>query len=76
MARASTSSPQPTALTLHQSNTDLGNAYLASLGNGLIDNITLDGELRLKVKGPISAVDPNAVAIEAGDAILEAAGAR
>jgi len=63
------------ALTLHQSNTDLGNAYLASLGNGVIDNITLDGELRLKVKGPISAVDPNAVAIEAGDAILEAAGA-
>ena len=39
-----------------------------------VDNITIDGELRLKVKGPISAVDPLAVAIEAGDAILEAAG--
>ena len=39
------------ALTLHQSNTDLGNACLASLGSGLVDNITIDGELRLKVKG-------------------------
>lgn len=63
------------ALTSHLLNGDTGNAYLASLGSGIIDNITIDGELRFKVKGPISAVNPALVAITAGDAILEAAGA-
>ena len=62
-------------LTPHVANTDTGNAYLASLGSGIIGYLGVDGELRLKVKGPIFAVDPAQVAIRAGDLVLEAAGA-
>ena len=62
-------------LTPHVANTDTGNAYLTSLGSGIIDSLHVDGELRFKVKGPISAFDPSQVAIRAGDLMLEAAGA-
>jgi hypothetical protein len=63
------------ALTAHVTDSDIGNAYLASLGAGRIADISVDGELRLKVKGPISAVDASQAAVRAGDLILEAAGA-
>lgn len=62
-------------LTPHLFWTDLGNAYLASLGSGIIGNLSIDGELRFKVKGPISALNPTLVAINAGDVVLEAANA-
>ncbi|MCZ4315718.1 leukotoxin LktA family filamentous adhesin [Comamonadaceae bacterium G21597-S1] len=62
-------------LTAHVAGTDVGNAYLATLGSGPIDNLSVDGELRLKTKGPITALDPGQVAIRAGDLILEAANA-
>lgn len=62
-------------LTPHLFGTDLGNAYLASLGSGVIGNLSVDGELRFKVKGAISALNPTLVAINAGDVVLEAANA-
>lgn len=62
-------------LTQHVVNTDTGNIYLASLGAAPIDQIRADGEVRLKVKGAISAVDVSRAAITAGDLILEAANA-
>ena len=63
------------ALTPHVVNTDVGNIYLASLGAAPIDQISADGEVRLKVKGAISAIDASRAAIAAGDLILEAANA-
>jgi hypothetical protein len=62
-------------LTQHVVNTDVGNIYLASLGAAPIDQIRADGEVRLKVKGAISAIDVSRAAIAAGDLILEAANA-
>lgn len=62
-------------LTQHVANTDTGNIYLASLGAAPIDQIRADGEVRLKVKGAISAIDASRAAIAAGDLILEAANA-
>ncbi len=62
-------------LTPHVVNTDVGNIYLASLGAAPIDQIRADGEVRLKVKGAISAIDVSRAAIAAGDLILEAANA-
>ena len=62
-------------LTQHVVNTDVGNIYLASLGAAPIDQIRADGEVRLKVKGAISAIDASRAAIAAGDLILEAANA-
>ena len=62
-------------LTQHVVNTDTGNIYLASLGAAPIDQIRADGEVRLKVKGAISAIDASRAAIAAGDLILEAANA-
>ena len=62
-------------LTQHVVNTDTGNIYLASLGAAPIDQIRADGEVRLKVKGAITAIDASHAAIAAGDLILEAANA-
>ena len=63
------------ALTPHVANTDVGNIYLASLGAAPIDRVSADGEVRIKVKGAISAIDRSRAAIAAGDLILEAANA-
>ncbi len=59
-------------LTAHIKDTDLGNAYLATLGKAYVKSISVDGELRLKAKGSIYAVDPAQTSITAGDLILEA----
>ena len=63
-------------LTPHVAGSDAGNAYLTSLGGVAVDQIAVDGELRLKVKRDLQALDPAAVAIRAGDLILEAANGR
>lgn len=60
-------------LTPHVAGSDAGNAYLTSLGGVAVDQIAVDGELRLKVKRDLQALDPSATAIRAGDLILEAA---
>ena len=63
------------ALTPHAVNTDTGNIYLSSLGAASIDRVSADGEVRIKAKGAISAIDTSRAAITAGDLILEAANA-
>lgn len=63
-------------LTPHVAGSDAGNAYLASLGGAVVDQIALDGELRLKVKRDLQALDATATTIRAGDLILEAANGR
>ncbi|MBN8491680.1 MAG: hypothetical protein J0M00_09690, partial [Burkholderiales bacterium] len=63
-------------LTPHVAGSDVGNAYLTSLGGVAVDRIALDGELRLKVKRDLQALDAAATAIRAGDLILEAANGR
>jgi filamentous hemagglutinin family protein len=65
-----------TALTPHLAGSDTGNAYLTSLGGVKVDRIEADGEVRLKVKGDLTALDPGSTAIRAGDLILEAANGR
>jgi hypothetical protein len=53
---------------------DLGNAYLASLGSGLLQSVSAAGEVRLKVKGSIvSTAAPGVPAVQAGSLILESA---
>ncbi|MEX8518634.1 MAG: leukotoxin LktA family filamentous adhesin [Leptothrix sp. (in: b-proteobacteria)] len=57
------------------SNSDNGNAYLASLGDGVLDTVDTVGDTRIKVIGSIQNLTTStpAVKVDAGNLILEAA---
>ena len=55
------------------SNQDLGNLFLASQGNAILDTIAATGQARIKVLGSISNESASSPAVQTGDLVLEAA---
>ncbi|MDR3673689.1 MAG: hypothetical protein P4L36_22790 [Holophaga sp.] len=53
--------------------TDAGNMFLASLGDGILDTIQAQGQVRIKVVGSIVNESASTPALQTGDLVLEAA---
>ncbi|RZL64885.1 MAG: leukotoxin LktA family filamentous adhesin [Variovorax sp.] len=53
--------------------TDLGSAFLASMGNGRLGNIDVSGDTRIKVRGSITHAQGTSPAVQTGNLVLEAA---
>jgi filamentous hemagglutinin family protein len=52
---------------------DAGKAFLASMGNGILDTVRAPGEMRIKVRGSIVNETTGTPAVQTGNLILEAA---